>query len=243
MESSDLDDVISTFQDEKANEPIALELINKWMKSADIEVLGALDSFLFQKNHHLRVQPRIPLVELHRFKLRYLEHCLVSNIENQWVDDRYSAAHDLRSWFVSLWEKKDVPPGFLDELILLLERLYRIGGKDLRSCLVNVTLEHLFERSAIRGRFQNWEKDPVLSEAYSQAMQWIRSSHALPSRQPHDKAFPRLQRSKSVEELTEDSAKELEKYAAHLRQLGQDADASRIESQAQFIRRKIQRRG
>ena len=244
MESPDLKDVISTFQDEKANEPVQLAVVTKWMNSADMEVIGALDCFLFQKNHHLRVQPIIPVAEQQRFKLRYLEHCLVSKVESQWVDDRYSAAHDLRSLFFDLWDKKDqIPPGFLDELVHLLERLYRNGDEELRSCLVGSVLEHLFERSAIRKRFQNWEKDPVLQEAYSQAMQWVASRQALPSRQAHDKAFPRLQRSKSVEELTEDSAKELEKYAVHLRQLGRHADASRMESQAQSIRRKIQRRG
>jgi hypothetical protein len=62
--------------------------------------------------------------------------------------------------------------------------MYRNGDADLRTCLVTATFEHLFEQRGMPKYFADWKNDPVLAEAYTQAMDWIEHGGDSPLGKP-----------------------------------------------------------
>lgn len=51
---------------------------------------------------------------------------------------------------------------------------------DLRTCLVNATLEHLFEDRDIAKYFKDWKNDPILAQAYADGMLWVEKGGVSP---------------------------------------------------------------
>ena len=57
--------------------------------------------------------------------------------------------------------------------------VYKNGDDRLRTCIVTATLEHLFERKAIRKYFADWQDDATLAVAYDQACLWDEKPHSV----------------------------------------------------------------
>ena len=53
-----------------------------------------------------------------------------------------------------------------------LADIYKRGSEEVRTCIINATLEHLLEKGALRKFFADWVKDPILRPAYEQALLW-----------------------------------------------------------------------
>jgi hypothetical protein len=168
-----LDEIASELLSSEAKDIIAADRVRGWMKSDDIEALGATFSLLHNPEHYSRINPPLKFEDYRRFHLRYYERCLNENPVGVWSDSRYLAAHSLVAWFNGLWNDNTVPREALTELKSLLERLYREGDKDLRCAIITGALEHLFENREVLKFFRDWKTDSVLLPAYEEALGYI----------------------------------------------------------------------
>ena len=110
--------------------------------------------------------------ECNDFVLHYYERCIEENPSGDWSDSRYEAGWGLASWFGLLWRDMANNQGELDEIKNALSRIYRVGSQEIRDCVLNATLEHLFESAEIARFFADWDEDKVLSTAYNDALAW-----------------------------------------------------------------------
>jgi len=60
----------------------------------------------------------------------------------------------------------------LEDLKNWLGELYKNGDETIRKCIVQASLEHLFEQKPIRKFFSAWRNDAVLRVAYEEACLW-----------------------------------------------------------------------
>lgn len=141
-----------------------------WMLSADIEVLGFVYAMIH--DHRFRIEPPLPVLEYVPWAKHYYERCFRENPDGDWANSSYSAGWDLVGFFISLWDNETVPRDSLLNLKKWLAKLYFTADEGLRLCIVHATLEHLFERKAIRKYFSDWQQDPVLAPAYKEACLW-----------------------------------------------------------------------
>lgn len=183
MENSGmLDEIMSVMGDAEnsSTTPILLEDVLRWMRSDDIEVLGAAYALISDKRHYMRIQPSPSLAHSYEFLMCYFERCLLENPDGQWSNSRYEAGWDVVNWFADLWRDQTVPRKMLHKLKEWLARLYKEGDDALRACLVNATFEHLFEDHDIAKYFANWQKDPILGCAYRDGMLWSQKGGTSP---------------------------------------------------------------
>ena len=149
---------------------MSLTDVREWVKSSDSEILGFTHALIH--DGRFRIEPALPLNEYKDFVKRYFERCLRDDPDGEWADSSYSAGGDLVNIFASLWRDSSVPREVLKELRNWLGQLYREGDRRVRTCIVNATLEHLFEQEEIRNFFSDWKKDDVLSVAHREASDW-----------------------------------------------------------------------
>ena len=144
--------------------------VKLWMESDDIEVLGFTNTMIH--DGRFRIEPPLPVVDYVRWIKHYFERCFRENPDGEWSDSSYSAGWDLVGVFIELWDSKAVPRELVLELKIWIAGLYKNADDRLRTCIVNATLEHLFERKPIRKYFSDWQKDAILAAGYSQACFW-----------------------------------------------------------------------
>lgn len=149
---------------------IGLDELRKWMASPNIEIVGFAKSSIHDKR--FRIEPPLPPDEYVAFEKAYYERCLRDNPDGEWSDSRYSAGMDLVNVFAGLWRDQSVPRAMMDDLKVWLGRLYREGDEGIRTCIVQATLEHLFEQKPIREFFLDWRNDPILRTGYDEACLW-----------------------------------------------------------------------
>jgi hypothetical protein len=169
-----LQEIIEIF---KLSENSATKIISKsnvinWMKSNDIEVLGAIYSYITKPQHAARVTPALIQSDYSEFLMRYFERCFYENPDGDWSDSRYAAARGVGSWFRALWKEYEVNKNELVELKNWLARVYKKSDESVRRCIVDGTLEHLFENHEIAIFFNDWMNDFELAIAYKEATQW-----------------------------------------------------------------------
>lgn len=161
---------------------VALSDLQRWMGSSDIEILGFTSSLV--SDRRFRIEPPISLSEYIEFTKRYCERCLRENPDGKWSDSSYSAGGYLVNIFAGLWRDSSVPRSVLTDLKNWLAQLYKRGDSELRICIVNATLEHLFEQKDIREFFSDWQKDEVLAIAHKEASEWYESGGTSPLGKP-----------------------------------------------------------
>jgi hypothetical protein len=161
--------------------PLAGEEIRRAASSDDIETLGALCHLLDKVAFRERIEPPLSFDEHQALFLRFYERCLLEDPGGEWSGSRYEAGWSLASWFRALWNDAAVPRAKLLEIKRLLARLYKLGDRDVRICIVNATLEHLFEDRRIARWFKDWNEDPALAQAFADASLWSGKGGASPS--------------------------------------------------------------
>jgi hypothetical protein len=149
---------------------VPLSDVRQWFKSEDIEVLGFASGLVHDAR--FRIEPPLTPHEYKTFVMHYYGRCLKEDPKGEWADSRYSAGSTLVNIFASFWRDSSVPREILKELKTWLGRLYAEGDESIRTCIVNATLEHLFEQKDIREFFSDWKKDPVLTIAHKEACEW-----------------------------------------------------------------------
>jgi hypothetical protein len=157
---------------------VSLSDAREWMASGDIEIQGFTHRLL--SNRRFRVQPPISLSEYVEFTKLYYGRCLQEDPDGDWSSSRYIAGTELVNIFASLWRDSSVPRPVLDGLKSWLERQYKEGDQAVRACIVQATLEHLFEQEQIREFFSDWRNDEVLAAAHSEASDWYKHGGSSP---------------------------------------------------------------
>jgi hypothetical protein len=161
---------------------VALSDIQRWMQSGDIETLGFIHALLSERR--FRVEPAITVAEYVHFTKHYYERCMRENPEGDWSTPRYIAGGELVNIFASLWRDSSVPRPVLEDLKVWLARLYKEGDSAIRTCVVQATLEHLFEQKPIREFFADWLNDEVLAVAHAEASEWYKGGGSSPLGKP-----------------------------------------------------------
>ncbi len=237
--SVSLDEILREFgvnNSREGSSTIPLEKLKYWMESGDIEVLGAVASFIADARYFERIKPPIGFDDTHAFLLRYFKRCFLENPDGEWADSRYSAGRDVYLWFVSLWHKKNTRSVVFDDYKALLASLYRKGDAELRACIVTATLEHLFETSSIRKFFADWKEDPILTQAYAEAAEWVRERKvATKTKQFKSREVSSIRKTEGGDAGSR-TAKTLREYAQHLRKIGQHTSAKEIEQNIKKLR-------
>ena len=144
----------------------------EWMGCPNLNVRGALYSLITDAACARLVKPALEFDDYYAFVLDYLEQCIERNPEGEWVESRYLAGHQLVAWIVDFWGNEAVPRSKLAAIKSRLAELYKRGDEDIRDAVVNGVLEHLFENRSLAKYFRDWEADPILASAYSDAMLW-----------------------------------------------------------------------
>jgi hypothetical protein len=155
--------------------------IRRAAASDDIETLGALCHLLDKAAFRERIEPPLSFDEHHALFLRFYERCLLEDPGGEWSGSRYEAGWSLAAWSKALWHDAAVPRAKLLEIKRLLARLYKLGDGDVRICIVNATLEHLFEDRRITRWFKDWNEDAALAQAFADASLWSGKGGASPS--------------------------------------------------------------
>jgi hypothetical protein len=153
---------------------LPLDQVKCWMQSPDIEVLGFTDAMIH--DGRFRIEPPLAVADYVAWVKHYCGRCFRENPGGDWSDSSYSAGWELVGIFTKLWDDDSVPREFLCDLKAWLAALYEGGDQRLRTCIVNATLEHLFERTPIRKYFSDWRGNALLRPAYDEACLWDRKT-------------------------------------------------------------------
>jgi hypothetical protein len=151
--------------------PIPAATVRKWMSTTDPEVRGATSSLLYVYRHYRRITPPLDFDEAFDWLLQYWEFCLRSNPKGEHVDGRWSAGNDMMFWFVGLWDE-GADRKYFERIKALLANLYVTGQRNLKVCIEQAVVEHLFEREEIREFFADWKDHPRLGPAYEAGLEW-----------------------------------------------------------------------
>jgi len=154
---------------------IPASTVVEWMRTTDLEALGALQVLISDPRHAGRIVPRLSFDAVFEFTMRYSERCILENPQaGQWASSCYLVGHDLVRWFLRMWDDPLVARQRLGEIKSRLARLHKSGDIDVRECIVNGILEHLFERNDVAAYFIDWKADSELGQAYDDALLWSR---------------------------------------------------------------------
>jgi len=156
------------------NDPIPKTSINEWSSSEDIEVLGVLCNLILDSRCYKRINPPLTIEEYQQIILNFYGRCILENPQGEWSEPRYIAGYELMRWFMGLWNDKNVPRKEILKIKNWLAEMYKQSDKGVKNCIVVSVLEHLFEDKKVRRFFADWQRDPILKEAYSEAMEWAR---------------------------------------------------------------------
>lgn len=149
---------------------LALTEVKAWMNSDDIEVLGVVDTVIH--DGRFRIEPPLSVTDYVLWVKHYYGRCFRENPDGEWSDSSYSAGWHFVGIFINLWDDETVPRQVLLDLKDWVASVYKDGDLRLRECVVNASLEHLFERQPIREYFSDWQDDSTLAPAYEQACLW-----------------------------------------------------------------------
>lgn len=149
---------------------IARDTVLRWAATDDIEELGALYQLIQAPN--VAIEPPLSFADFFDIQLPYLQRCLREDPRSEWAESRHQAAWAFRHWFVWLWRNRIVSVHELTALKDWLRRVYETGDEATRECIVNATLEHLFEDATIAYFFDDWKSAPDTAEAYEHASAW-----------------------------------------------------------------------
>lgn len=164
------DEIAAAFETE--GDLVSKSRVLEWMADRDLAVQGATYWAITDRSRSDRIQPNLTLNDYYEFVVPYLERCMIEDPDDDWSESRYLAGHALQHWFRAWWDDKDVPRSYVEKLKNELERLYRAADAPLRDAIVNAILEHLFESNEIADYFSDWQKDPLLVEAFDSAREW-----------------------------------------------------------------------
>jgi hypothetical protein len=152
--------------------PVPARLVRVWMKSSDLDALGAIAAYTSDPIYSTRIEPRLSVDEIYQFMLHYLKRCIIENPGGRWASSRYIAAHEAAKLFRTFWSQRFSDTSKPVEMKTWFGTLARIKDADIRDAVITGALEHLFEAPDVAQFFLDWQNDPVLSAAYAESLLW-----------------------------------------------------------------------
>jgi hypothetical protein len=143
-----------------------------WAKSTDLEVLGLLYRYLANAQYFQRIKPKLTREEFVSIAIEYLENCLRDDPQGVHSHNRYEAGWEIAALFSGLWREGEVSRQECRRLKQWMAGIIKTSDSEVQLCLVNATLEHLFEDRKIAKYFDDWSADVALARVYSDAMLW-----------------------------------------------------------------------
>ena len=161
-------------------EIICRDRILQWMNEKDLNILGALYSYLMRSNYSQRIEPPLEFKHYKIFFLNYYRRCLIednlSDDPEVYLMSKYEAGWDMANWILSLQNEHSIKGKELNNAMLdikrLLGELYTFGSIELQNCLITAVLEHIFTNKKIANFFKDWESDNALREAYQSSIMY-----------------------------------------------------------------------
>ncbi len=161
---------------ESENARIASEIterqIRTWMKSDDVDLKSTLYSYLCKESSRQKIAPTISHEEFLDFSLDLFGECLRKDLDNIWALSRYEAGWEIVRFFFQNWNG-GANSEFVSKVNDWLSVTYLGSSLEIQECLVNATLEHLFENEMVARAFENWKDIKGLDVAYADAMRWV----------------------------------------------------------------------
>jgi hypothetical protein len=108
---------------------------------------------------------------VYSFVLCYLIRCTEMNASSDYVHSGYEAAWELAAC-LKRWAKRSEPETLMRLAEQELSSAFLSGDDGVRDRILNGTLEHAVESSAVRPYFAHWKDDPALGEVWQLAMLW-----------------------------------------------------------------------
>lgn len=170
-----LSEIVSSFgtSDHPNTAPIEREKVRKWIKEAkEIEVQGALCSYLLGRDYTSRIVPPLEFSDFHPFVSSYFLRCISENPQGQWADTRYGAGMALANWFKALNGDPSVPRRALSDIKQSIQDLWDRADKAVRDGILNGAVEHIFEDDGARQLFDDWRQHPKYADLYKAACEW-----------------------------------------------------------------------
>jgi hypothetical protein len=156
----------------RKDDTIPVELLREWMRRPEIEVQAAIYDLLTSPERAKKLVPDLTFEDYVAFKPRFFSRCLIEDPDSEITLSRWEAAMEFLGWFAYLWDDPSVERSVLLEAKEQLRKLYLEGASDVRTALIQGTLEHLFENASVREFFADWLNDPTLRKAYEEAAEW-----------------------------------------------------------------------
>lgn len=177
MRMNTLDDITTLIKNAAHSQgaTIPKESLIEWMKSEDINILGAVSFILLNDKLYALIEPKLRIQEYQPFLLKYWIRCLVEDPQGEWCESRDTAAHSFSHWFKRLWTDPQVPRTIFIDMKLSLEKLFMQKEKAVRDTITSSILEPLFQDHSIQELFANWKTDEGLRAAYIIADEWAKA--------------------------------------------------------------------
>jgi hypothetical protein len=150
--------------------PIQASILKEGMDNEDLEILGLTFSLMHNPDILDRITPPLTIHDFQRLHIIYLPKCICSNIDSEWTDSPYIAAHSIAAWLKHLWDMRPEYNNLIDEWKKTLAHLVLTGEKRVRECVICGILEHLLSNNKIRKYFSDWQKKDILKDAYLDAV-------------------------------------------------------------------------
>lgn len=155
----------------ESDHPIPQWQVLAWMQSEELRVLGAV--YVLTDKAWGRIQPTLAGDTICAFILRYYIRCIVEGPQSEdFVLSRYEAANTMAEWIKHLCNKRPETDTLLQQVAATLRTAYLNGQEEIKECLVNGVLEHVFEERDLVALFEDWKWDGRLSGAYEAALEW-----------------------------------------------------------------------
>jgi hypothetical protein len=166
-----LNRVVNTFSDK--NSPIDKSLVLAWMQDSELEVIAAVSCYISKKDITDRITPQLKFNETFSFLLHLYARSLKENNPGEWAETQYGAAREVVGLIKSLWSNNQINAEQFGNFKKWLADLFITGDSDLKECIVNAILEHLFEDSTLLAQFEDWKSDRTLAVAYNDSLLWV----------------------------------------------------------------------
>ncbi|WP_100699001.1 hypothetical protein [Advenella sp. S44] len=174
--NEDLNSILASFGDPESPNVGKLKrnVVLGWMRSQDINTMGAIYSLLLKRVYTNRIEPPLAFEDYKDLFLRFYERCITEDLAlaydlDSFVLSRYTAAHDFTRWFISVFQDNQIPRDHIDEIKNWLRQLYIDGSSAVKLSIETGILEHLFTVEQIKRDFSDWKSDPLLKSAYQSA--------------------------------------------------------------------------
>ncbi len=148
------------------NIKITQEMVNSWVQSDDLEILGMLYALLTNVRCNSFFETNIKDDAKFNFLPNYFITCILEDPDSEWADSRYTAAIDFSSWFREICSDTKTNKTYILLIVKRLADLYLNSNDDIKEAIINGFLEHVLHDSSCEPYFKDWKINAVLNRAY-----------------------------------------------------------------------------